>query len=212
MMAKVVKVELLTSWEIGGLHLRIVGHPFSKDEFRLLKRKELVWGLFGELACENELPPGWYITTEYEELEKLGFTFEDDVKRKIDEYRLERKRMAEMQEIAENMDIRCPVCNKKLVVGQWSGERAILRCYEHGYTAVVNRDGIIDAGFDEEKNEEYGVSFGWDALLFRLGDVEKAKIYSMKRTPSLGVCLICQKILKTPGELLKHLKEHGCDV
>lgn len=211
-MAKVIKVELLTSWEIGGLHLRIIGHPFTKDEFRLLKGKELVWGLFGELASENELPPGWYITTEYEELEKLGFTFEDDVKKRIDEYRAERKRMTEMREIAERMDLNCPKCGAKLVVGQWSAERAILRCYKHNYTAVVDRNGIIDAGFDKEKNDEYGVSFGWDALVFRFGNIEKAKIYSMKRTPSLGVCLICQKVFKTPSELLEHLREHGCDI
>lgn len=210
---KTIPVEALTSWEIGGLHLRIVGKPLSKEEFSFLRKKGFIYDLFGEFAAESELPEGWYIDKQkLDEMEKHGFTVDDEIKKLVDKYFDDRRRSNEMRQIAEQFDLRCPRCNEKLVVGQWSPERAILRCYMHKYTAVVNRNGVIDQGFDDEKRKEYGDVLFWEKAVFNHGSVEKAKKAIMEERRSVGVCMICGKRLDTWGDVIEHLqKVHGTD-
>jgi len=215
---KVVNVELLTSWEIGGLHLRIVGRPFSKEEFHLLKSKEFVWGLFDEYACESELPEGWYITMDYKKLEQYGFTFSNDVKKRIDEYQEKKRKADEVHEKAKKFRVECPTCHEELRIGQWSDKRAILCCDKHDYSAVVDFSGeraeIIDQGYNKKKNEEYGVSLFWNRWVFEYGSIERAKAEIMKRKKerAIGTCTICGIQLKTLKDVIRHLKEvHGCD-
>ncbi len=163
---KVIPVNCLTSWEIGGLHLKIRGKPLTGAEFSLLRQRDMIYPLFGETADDSELPPGWYITDDYEQLEQLGFTFEHVVKKEIDNYHEYRRRADEMRSLSESLDIRCPKCHEKLVAAEWNDERAVLKCFQCDFTAVADRNGIIDQGFDEEKNEEYGgVLFWYNAVL-----------------------------------------------
>jgi len=172
---KVIPVSCLTSWEIGGLHLRILGKPLTNAEFSLLRQRDMVYPLFGETADDSELPPGWYIIDDYEELERLGFTFEPGVKKEIDNYREYRRRADEMQDLSEGFGIRCPKCHEKLVAATWNDERAVLQCFKHNFTAVVDRNGVIDQGFDVEKNKEYGNVLFWYNAVLRHGSIEKAK-------------------------------------
>jgi len=172
---KVIPVSCLTSWEIGGLHLKIRGKPLTNVEFSLLKERDMIYPLFGEMADDSELPPGWYITDDYEQLERFGFTFELKVKKEIDNYREYRQRVDEMRSLSESFDIRCPECGEKLVAATWNAERAVLRCFRHDFTAVVDRNGIIDQGFDKDKNKEYGNVLFWYNAVLRHGSIEKAK-------------------------------------
>jgi len=172
---KVITVSCLSSWEIGGLHLRIRGKPLTKEEFSILHQRNMIYPLFGEMADDSELPAGWYITDDYKELERLGFTFESEVKKEIDKYREYRRRADEMQSLSESFDIRCPKCHEKLIAAVWSDERAVLRCFRHNFSAVVDRNGVIDQGFDEDKNREYGTVLFWYNAVFRHGSIEKAK-------------------------------------
>jgi len=172
---KIIPVSCMSSWEIGGLHLKIRGKPLTNTEFSLLKERDMIYPLFGEMADDSELPPGWYITDDYKELERLGFTFEPKVKKEIDNYREYRQRADEMRSLSESFDIRCPKCGEKLVAATWNDERAVLRCFRHDFTAVVGRNGIIDQGFDEQKNKEYGNVLFWYNAVLRHGSIEKAK-------------------------------------
>ena len=172
---KIIPVSCLTSWEVGGLHLKIRGKPLTKSEFSLLRQHDIIYPLFDEVADDSELPAGWYITDNYEELEKLGFMFEAKVKERINKYREYRRRADEMRSLSESFDISCPKCHEKLVAATWNDKRAVLRCFRHDFSAIVDRNGVIDQGFDEVKNKEYGVILFWYNTVFRFGSIKKAK-------------------------------------
>lgn len=215
---KVIPVEIVYSWETGTHYLRIVGRPLTKEEFHRLRWRGLIYGAFGMDAAEMEIPEGWYLSEEYEELEKLGFTVEKEIKEFIDRKREYRRKSRLVREVAGKAGIKCPKCGRRLEVGEWTDRGAVLLCYRDEYSAVIkvdvveNKYEVVDEGFDEDKNREYGVRLFWYKPLLETLDVEEAKAEIMKESGVVGACLICGETLETIAEVVEHLRKvHGRD-
>lgn len=207
-----IPVEIIRSWESGAIHLKLIGRPLSKAEFSTLLKNDLIYKM--ESENDEEIPGGWYIVPNIEKIEKLiGRTFNNNILNHLERQREESRKLDKAYELAQNFVAKCPKCGERLEAAEWnSALRATLRCYRHKYTAVVDlaKNQVLDEGFDDEKNKEYGVELWWYKALLRTGEVKKAKAEIMKRRP-IGVCTICGISLPTPQDVLQHLKEHGCD-
>jgi ribosomal protein S27AE len=211
---KIIPVELVYSWEVGRVFLRLVGKSLNREEFKKLKEKNLVYGLFGESAWDNELPEGWYISKDYEKIEEIiGYSFSDEIKKEINKIREKDKAYKMVEDVLSKLKIKCPVCGENLILTRWSDKGGALSCFKHDYVVVCNAEGkILDGGFSDEKDKEYNVPYFWERLLLTYMDVEKAKAVAMRENPTVGFCTICNEKLETPEDVIRHLKEvHKCD-
>jgi len=167
-----IEVEMIYSWEVGSYLLKIVGKPFTYPEFSLLKKEGLIW--YERYDNDLEVPPGWYISAEFEKIEKLtGKKFPVHIKEKINQERNKRNALDKTYEIGSSFSVSCPVCGQELEMACWDVGVVVKRCYKHRYSAVINtvEQKIIDEGFDKEKNEEYRVPMFWDKVLMDMNKV-----------------------------------------
>jgi len=218
---KEIDVELLTSWEVGGMHLRIVGRPFAADSFRRLLAQDAIYK--EEYENDEELPGGWYLDIRkgLEAIEAEGYAVSEGVKARVLEYRDRLQRMPAVEKRVFSWQLQCPICREPLQAGEWTDEgdviRATLKCYRDSYCAVLkgtlDREEyeVIDAGFDDEKNKEYQVELFWEKAVLAHGSVGKAKAAIMEQS-KVGACLICGIDLADMQAVLDHLQSvHGCD-
>ena len=103
-------------------------------------------------------------------LAKAGIAVEnaDEVLAKAAEENLHSEQSAAMEKLAGATIIPCPKCGKPLRAGTWSRAAAIMRCYRDKYTVILRTDGKAeDEGFDDERNKERNLMWGWETQVFR---------------------------------------------
>jgi len=160
---KIIPCHLVYSLETGTTYLKIEGKPLTREEFNLLRRNDLIFGMFREYAWDNEIPQGWYLDKDIRRLEQLGFTVPTDVKRELLEEQERIKKLNNAEKVARKAadELTCPKCGKNLALAVWKPHAATLTCYDCRYDAVIAIRGesykLVKAGFFDEMQKETGV-------------------------------------------------------
>lgn len=150
----------------------VIENKLPYDVFMACKKVGAVW--YVDLSeYERKGFWGWDVLKAREVLVNYGYEVDEASLKKAQEIEERRKALEEMRKKAETLNLTCPKCNQKLYVGAWKTKCASLHCYNCRYDVVVDYNlRVVDAGFRDEKNEEYNAFWWTDKLMERLEDPE----------------------------------------
>lgn len=207
-----VKISIMAMRNEAGTLVLKLDKRLEKDDFLKLLRMGFLYK--EEEENDSGVPPGWYVDAEPEQLEKFDFELAPEIKEIIEAERIRKMKMDETWAKMKKMERYCPRCKRRLYVsGATEHMRGLLSCPEEcDYDEVwdvSDEPRLVDAGYVDEKDEEYGFTLWYYPLLDGF-TVEEAK--KLHEKEDLAFCEICMTTLNAES-FLDHLKRaHGCDV